>query len=366
MISDRKGVNVPDAEVPIPALTEKDRRDLAFAIEHGADWIALSFVQRPEDLAEARELMGGKGALCAKIEKPAGDPTGSAEIIELADGVMVARGDLGVELRPEEVPPLQKRIVNATRLTGKPVIVATQMLESMIESPAPTRAEVSDVANAVYDGADAVMLSAETAAGQWPEEAVMMMDSIARQVERDEGYRQRVRLLDTPPDATTADALAHACMTIADTVAIDAHHRVHLDRLLGAPRRPRTPLGAGHGAHPLARGRAQGRAAVGRARGDDQGDRQLRGDDRQGQAHGAAPRLRRRRQQAGGHGRRAVRRGRGDQPAARRHPGRRRTGQASELGPGFQILPRLRGGGHAQHGGGGTSKLGHGQARSQR
>ena len=221
VISDRKGVNVPDAEVPIPAMTDKDRHDLAFAVEQGADWIALSFVQRPEDLAEARKLMGGKGALCAKIEKPQA-VLRLAEIIELADAVMVARGDLGVELRPEEVPPLQKKIVNATRLTGKPVIVATQMLESMIESPAPTRAEVSDVANAVYDGADVVMLSAETAAGQWPEEAVLMMDSIARQVERDEAYRQRVRLLDTRPDPTTADALAHACMTIADTVAVNA------------------------------------------------------------------------------------------------------------------------------------------------
>jgi pyruvate kinase len=221
VISDRKGVNVPDAEVPIPALTEKDRRDLAFAVEHGADWIGLSFVQRPEDLTEARRLMGGQGALCAKIEKPQAIRR-LDEIIELADGVMVARGDLGVELNPEEVPPLQKRIVNATRLTGKPVIVATQMLESMIESPAPTRAEVSDVANAVYDGADVVMLSAETAAGQWPEEAVLMMDSIATQVERDELYRQRVRLLDTRPDPTIADALAHACLTIADTVAISA------------------------------------------------------------------------------------------------------------------------------------------------
>ncbi|MEO6387638.1 MAG: pyruvate kinase [Croceibacterium sp.] len=221
VISDRKGVNVPDAEVPIPALTEKDRADLAFAIEHGADWIGLSFVQRPEDLIEARALMGGKGALCAKIEKPQAI-TRLAEIIALSDGVMVARGDLGVELNPEEVPPLQKKIVNATRLTGKPVIVATQMLESMIESPAPTRAEVSDVANAVYDGADVVMLSAETAAGMWPEEAVIMMDSIAKQVEQDDGYRQRVRLLDTQPDPTTADALAHACMTIADTVAINA------------------------------------------------------------------------------------------------------------------------------------------------
>ena len=221
IISDRKGVNVPDAEVPIPALTDKDRDDLAFALEHGADWIGLSFVQRPEDLAEARRLMGGHGSLCAKIEKPQAVER-LAEIIELSDGIMVARGDLGVELNPEDVPPLQKKIVNATRLSGKPVIVATQMLESMIESPAPTRAEVSDVANAVYDGADTVMLSAETAAGQWPEEAVMMMDSIARKVEQDEGYKQRVRLLQIPADPTTADALAHACMTIAETVPINA------------------------------------------------------------------------------------------------------------------------------------------------
>ena len=221
VISDRKGVNVPDAEIPIPAMTPKDRRDLAFAMEHGADWIGLSFVQRPEDLAEARKLMGGKGALCAKIEKPMAVRR-LDEIIEMSDGIMVARGDLGVELEPQEVPPLQKRIVNATRLKGKPVIVATQMLESMIESPAPTRAEVSDVANAVYDGADAVMLSAETAAGDWPEEAVTIMHKIAVQVEQDEAYLERVRLLDTPPDPTTADALSHACMTIADTVNIAA------------------------------------------------------------------------------------------------------------------------------------------------
>ncbi len=222
VISDRKGVNVPDAEVPIPALTEKDRRDLAFAVEQGADWIGLSFVQRPEDVAEAKKLIGANGpAICAKIEKPMAIRR-LDEIIELADGIMVARGDLGVELEPQEVPPLQKQIVNKARLMGKPVIVATQMLESMIESPAPTRAEVSDVANAVYDGADAVMLSAETAAGAWPEEAVTIMDKIAVQVERDEAYLGRVRYLDTPPDQTTADALAHACMTIADTVPIGA------------------------------------------------------------------------------------------------------------------------------------------------
>lgn len=221
VISDKKGVNVPDAEVPIPALTDKDRRDLAFALHHGCDWIGLSFVQRPEDLAEARRLMAGQGALCAKIEKPMAVKR-LAGIIELADGIMVARGDLGVELEPQDVPPLQKRIVNAARTAGKPVIVATQMLESMIESPTPTRAEVSDVANAVYDGADAVMLSAETAAGQWPVEAVTIMDKIATQVERDEAYLGRVRFLDTPPDRTTADALSHACMTIADTVSIGA------------------------------------------------------------------------------------------------------------------------------------------------
>jgi pyruvate kinase len=221
VISDRKGVNVPDAEVPIPALTQKDRRDLAFAIQQGVDWIGLSFVQRPEDLAEARKLMGGYGALCAKIEKPMAVRR-LAEIVEQCDGIMVARGDLGVELDPEEVPPLQKRIVNAARTAGKPVIVATQMLESMIESPTPTRAEVSDVANAVYDGADAVMLSAETAAGAWPVEAVAIMDRIATQVERDDAYLPRVRFLETRPDQTTADALAHACTTIADTVAIAA------------------------------------------------------------------------------------------------------------------------------------------------
>ncbi len=220
VISDRKGVNVPDAVVPVPALTEKDRRDLAFALDQGADWIALSFVQRPEDVAEARKLMGtSQTALMAKIEKPAAIQK-IDEIIELADGIMVARGDLGVELNPEEVPPLQKRIVAATRRSGKPVVVATQMLESMIESPAPTRAEVSDVANAVYDGADAVMLSAETASGAWPVEAVTIMHRIAAQVETDPGYHDRIHFTEVRPDATTADALAQASATIAQTVAV--------------------------------------------------------------------------------------------------------------------------------------------------
>ncbi len=222
VISDRKGVNVPDAVVPVPALTEKDRRDLTFALEQGADWIALSFVQRPEDVAEARKLMGSSGtALMAKIEKPAAIGR-LEEIIELADGIMVARGDLGVELNPEEVPPLQKRIVEVTRRSGKPVVVATQMLESMIESPAPTRAEVSDVANAVYDGADAVMLSAETASGAWPVEAVTIMHRIAAQVESDPGYAERIHFTQVRPDATTADALAQASASIAETVSVSA------------------------------------------------------------------------------------------------------------------------------------------------
>jgi len=220
-ISDRKGVNVPDVVVPVPALTEKDHRDLTFALDHHADWIALSFVQRPEDVAEARRLIAARGAggpgLVAKIEKPAAVDR-LDEIIELSDAIMVARGDLGVELNPEEVPPLQKRIVEATRRSGKPVIVATQMLESMIESPAPTRAEVSDVANAVYDGADAVMLSAETASGNWPLEAVTIMDRIGKQVENDPGYAARVHFTNVRPDATTADALAQASAAIADTV----------------------------------------------------------------------------------------------------------------------------------------------------
>ncbi len=223
VIMDRKGVNVPDTVIPVGAMTDKDRRDLAFAVEQGADWVALSFVQRPEDVAEARKLLGGPrgsvAALIAKIEKPAA-VTRLEEIIELSDGIMVARGDLGVELNPEEVPPLQKRIVEATRRSGKPVIVATQMLESMIESPAPTRAEVSDVANAVYDGADAVMLSAETAAGAWPVEAVTIMHRIAMQVEADPGYAARVHFTEVMPDATTADALAQASAAIAQTVAI--------------------------------------------------------------------------------------------------------------------------------------------------
>lgn len=213
-ISDHKGVNVPDVLVPIPALTDKDRADLAFALEQKADWIALSFVQRPEDLEEARALIGDRAALMAKIEKPAAIDRLDA-IIALADGVMVARGDLGVELPPDAVPPLQHRIVAAARQAGKPVVVATQMLESMILAPTPTRAEVSDVANAIYEGADAVMLSAESAAGKYPREAVAMMDSIGRSVEADPMFQARVHFTETPAEPTTADALSESGAQIA-------------------------------------------------------------------------------------------------------------------------------------------------------
>jgi pyruvate kinase len=220
-ISDNKGVNVPDVVVPMAALTEKDRSDLAFAVEQGVDWIALSFVQRPEDLAEARKLIGGKAALLAKIEKPAAIER-LEEIVEMCDGVMVARGDLGVELPPQTVPPLQKRIVETARRMGRPVVVATQMLESMIKSPSPTRAEVSDVATAIYDGADAIMLSAESAAGDWPVESVAMMDAIGISVEGDPMHGDRMHFTVTRPDPTTADALAEAAKSIAATVSVAA------------------------------------------------------------------------------------------------------------------------------------------------
>jgi pyruvate kinase len=221
LVSDSKGVNVPDALVPIPSLTDKDRSDLAFALDQRADWIALSFVQRPEDVAEARALIGDRAALLAKIEKPAAIERLN-DIIALSDAVMVARGDLGVELPPEQVPPLQKTIVACARQFGKPVVVATQMLESMISSPTPTRAEVSDVATAIYDGADAVMLSAESAAGDYPVEAVAMMDRIAASVERDPSYQARIHFTQTQLEPTTADALAGSARQIASTISATA------------------------------------------------------------------------------------------------------------------------------------------------
>ncbi len=220
-VSDNKGVNVPDVLVPIPSLTEKDRGDLIFALEQKADWIALSFVQRPEDVAEARALIGERASLLAKIEKPAAIDQ-LDDIVALADAVMVARGDLGVELPPEQVPPLQNRIIAVARHFGKPVVVATQMLESMITSPTPTHAEVSDVATAIYDGADAVMLSAESAAGQYPCEAVAMMDRIASSAERDPIYPARIHFTETRLEPTTADALAGSARQIASTVSATA------------------------------------------------------------------------------------------------------------------------------------------------
>jgi len=221
MLSNNKGLNVPDVVIPMAALTEKDRSDLAFACDQGVDWIALSFVQRPEDLAEARKLIEGRAALLAKIEKPSAIER-LEEIVEMCDGVMVARGDLGVELPPETVPPLQKRIIEVSRRLGRPVVVATQMLESMITSPSPTRAEVSDVATAIYDGADAIMLSAESASGSWPIESVAMMDAIGNSVERDPTHGDRIHFTVTRPDPTTADALAEAAKNIAQTTGASA------------------------------------------------------------------------------------------------------------------------------------------------
>jgi pyruvate kinase len=216
-ISPRKGVNVPDAILPIAALSEKDRADLDRALELGVDWIALSFVQRPEDVGEARKIVGRKAGILSKIEKPqALDQL--ERIIELSDALMVARGDLGVELPVEQVPTRQKQIIRAARRSGKPVVVATQMLESMITSPMPTRAEVSDVATAIYEGADAIMLSAESASGQFPVEAVSTMDRIARQVESDPYYRSIVDAQRIEPEATTADAIMHASREVAHTI----------------------------------------------------------------------------------------------------------------------------------------------------
>jgi pyruvate kinase len=209
-LSDKKGLNVPGAVIPIPALTDKDKKDLKAALAMGVDWIAQSFVQKPEDAAEAKKLIGGKAALMVKLEKPSALES-LDKILELCDGVMLARGDLGVEIPPEDVPGVQKRVVRKVRDAGKPVVVATQMLESMITNARPTRAEASDVATAVYDGADAVMLSAETASGAYPQKAVEFMDKICRRTETDETYLQMMAgahpgNLGDPSDAITTAA----------------------------------------------------------------------------------------------------------------------------------------------------------------
>ena len=216
-IKDRKGVNMPDTLLPMSAMTPKDRADLDAALELGVDWIALSFVQRPEDVAELKKIVAGRAGVLAKIEKPKA-LSSLAGILELADALMVARGDLGVEMPLERVPGLQKQITRAARKAGKPVVVATQMLESMITSPMPTRAEVSDVATAVFDGADAVMLSAESASGAWPVEAVQTMDRIAMAVEDDELYRAYIESQRGTPEKTTPDAIMAAVHEVTETI----------------------------------------------------------------------------------------------------------------------------------------------------
>jgi len=220
-LSDRKGVSVPDSTIPFSALAEKDRSDLEAALDTGIDWVALSFIQRPEDIAEAKKITRGRAAVMAKIEKPQA-VTRLAEILDAADALMVARGDLGVEMPLEKVPGVQKQMTRMARRAGKPVIVATQMLESMINSPVPTRAEVSDVAAAIFEGADAVMLSAESAAGQYPTEAVAMMNRIAEEVEHDSNYRSIISAQRAEPEATGADAIADAARQIAETLDLSA------------------------------------------------------------------------------------------------------------------------------------------------
>src|SRR5690606_22488324 len=243
-LSTAKGVNVPRVVLPISPFTEKDRRDLQFALDLGVDWIALSFVQRPEDVADARRLIAGRAAVMVKVEKPAAVDR-LHEIIDLADGIMIARGDLGVELPPEEVPGLQKRMIRAARDAGKPVVVATQMLESMIHSPAPTRAEASDVATAVYDGADALMLSAETAAGEYPVEAVALMDRIISRVERDPLYRSYLDAYHAEPQHTAPDAITQAARQVASTMraaAIVTYTTTGSTALRAARERPDRPI----------------------------------------------------------------------------------------------------------------------------
>ena len=220
-LSDRKGVNIPNTIVNMSPLTDKDRRDLDYALELGVDWVALSFVQRAEDIAEIKKIVAGRAGVMAKIEKPTAVENLDG-IIELSDAIMVARGDLGVEIPLQEVPSIQKLIIGKAKEAGKPVIVATQMLESMITSPVPTRAEVTDVANAIYDGADAVMLSAESAAGDYPTEAVTMMSDIAVETEKDPNYRKIMEAKHGSLEATTADAISAAASQVAHTISASA------------------------------------------------------------------------------------------------------------------------------------------------
>ncbi len=220
-LSDKKGVSLPDTLLPVGALTEKDHADLLAGLANEADWIALSFVQRPEDIIDVRKIVQGRAGVMAKIEKPQAVER-LDEIIKLCDAFMIARGDLGVEMPIETVPGLQKRMIRVARRYGKPVVVATQMLESMITSPMPTRAEVSDVSIAVFEGADAIMLSAESASGQYPVEAVSMMNKVAISVENDVNYRGIIRAQATEPEATAADAISAATRQVAETLNLSA------------------------------------------------------------------------------------------------------------------------------------------------
>lgn len=243
-VSDRKGVSVPDTMIRVSAMTPKDRSDLDAAIDAGVDWVALSFVQRPDDVAEVKKVARGRAGVMAKIEKPQGIDH-LEEIMDLADGVMVARGDLGVELPLERVPGIQKRIIRTARRLGKPVVVATQMLESMISSPVPTRAEVSDVSTAIFEGTDAIMLSAESAAGKYPVEAVGTMDRIAREVEKDPTYRGVIAAQRPEADGTGADAIADAASVIAedlDMAAIVCWTSTGSTALRVARERPKPPI----------------------------------------------------------------------------------------------------------------------------
>lgn len=243
-ISNRKGVNVPDVVLPLAALSDKDRKDLEFVCELGVDWLALSFVQRPADVDEARVLAKGRAAILSKIEKPAAVKNFD-DILAVSDGIMVARGDLGVELPVQNVPPIQKQLVRKCRAAAKPVIVATQMLESMIESPMPTRAEVSDVATAIYEGADAIMLSAESAAGSYPIEAVQTMDNVAREVEADPTYTEIIEASRRAVRTSVADGIVSAAREIAETTDIKAiccFSQSGTTALLVARERPRVPI----------------------------------------------------------------------------------------------------------------------------
>ncbi|MCW1952330.1 MAG: pyruvate kinase, partial [Octadecabacter sp.] len=243
-ISNRKGVNVPDVVLPLAALSEKDLKDLEFVCELGVDWLALSFVQRPADVEQARKLAKGRAAILSKIEKPSA-VAAFDEILAVSDGIMVARGDLGVELPVQNVPPIQKQLIRKSRAAAKPVIVATQMLESMIESPMPTRAEVSDVATAIYEGADAIMLSAESAAGDFPIAAVTTMNNVAVEVEADPTYTEIIEASRKTSGRSVADGIVAAAREIAETADIKAiccYSQSGTTALLTVRERPRVPI----------------------------------------------------------------------------------------------------------------------------